>query len=68
MRDQGIFMMGGAELMISTLFLIAAIQYIYITYLGYNALPFIARSEILLAPLLPIFVGYVPHIPFQEPA
>jgi hypothetical protein len=47
------------KLTFSTLFLIAAIQYTYITYLGYNALPFIARSEILLAPLLPLFVGYV---------
>lgn len=41
----------------STLFLIAAVQYTYVTYLGYNALPFVARSEILLAPLLPIFGG-----------
>jgi len=58
-------------LIISTLFLIAAIQYIYITYLGYNALPFIARSEILLAPLLPIFGGYVslslPLLPLPLP-
>jgi hypothetical protein len=34
-------------------------QYIYITYLGFAALPFIIRSELLLAPLLPVFVGYV---------
>lgn len=46
-------------LTISTLFLIAGIQYTYITYLGYAALPFVVRSEILLAPLLPIFGGYV---------
>jgi hypothetical protein len=52
------------KLMSSTLFLIAAIQYTYITYLGYNALPFIARSEILLAPLLPLFVGYVSSLFF----
>jgi hypothetical protein len=41
----------------STLFLIAQIQYVYVTYLGYNALPFVARSQLLLAPLLPIFGG-----------
>jgi hypothetical protein len=43
----------------STLFLIAGIQYWYVMYLGYAALPFVARSEILIAPILPIFVGYV---------
>jgi hypothetical protein len=42
---------------ISTLFLLAGIQYVYITYLGYAALPFVARSELLLTPLLPIFGG-----------
>jgi hypothetical protein len=41
----------------STLFLIAQIQYVYVIYLGYNALPFVARSQLLLAPLLPIFGG-----------
>ena len=43
----------------STLFLISGIQYVYVTYLGYAALPFVARSQILLSPLLPIFGGYV---------
>ncbi|WRT64750.1 uncharacterized protein IL334_001684 [Kwoniella shivajii] len=43
----------------NTLFLIAQVQYIYVTYLGYVALPFVARSEILLSPLLPIFGGYL---------
>lgn len=46
-------------LTISTLFLIAGFQYIYVTYLGYQALPFVARSEIFLAPLLPLFGGYL---------
>lgn len=41
----------------STLFLVAGVQYIYVTYLGYAALPFVVRSELLLAPLLPLFVG-----------
>lgn len=41
----------------STLFLIAGVQYVYVMYLGYAALPFVARSELLLAPLLPIFGG-----------
>ncbi|KAK8847424.1 hypothetical protein IAR55_005282 [Kwoniella newhampshirensis] len=43
----------------NTLFLIAQVQYVYVTYLGYNALPFVARSELLLSPLLPIFGGYL---------
>lgn len=42
---------------ISTLFLIAGVQYVYVTYLGYAALPFVARNELLLAPLLPLFGG-----------
>ncbi|KAG8946774.1 hypothetical protein FRC04_011430 [Tulasnella sp. 424] len=33
--------------------------YTYITYLGFNALPFLVRSELLLFPLLPLFVGYL---------
>ncbi|CAK9780964.1 unnamed protein product [Cutaneotrichosporon oleaginosum] len=43
----------------NTLFLIAGFQYIYITYLGYAALPFVARSELFLAPLLPLLGGYL---------
>ncbi|WVQ83237.1 hypothetical protein IAT38_005376 [Cryptococcus sp. DSM 104549] len=43
----------------NTLFLIAQVQYVYVTYLGYNALPFVARSELLLSPLLPVFGGYL---------
>ncbi|EIW71242.1 hypothetical protein TREMEDRAFT_42665 [Tremella mesenterica DSM 1558] len=43
----------------NTLFLVAGIQYVYVTYLGYAALPFVARSQILLSPLLPIFGGYL---------
>lgn len=43
----------------NTLFLIAQVQYVYITYLGYAALPFVARSQVLLSPLLPIFGGYL---------
>ncbi|OXC70453.1 hypothetical protein AYX13_00928 [Cryptococcus neoformans] len=43
----------------NTLFLIAQVQYVYVTYLGYAALPFVARSQILLSPLLPIFGGYL---------
>jgi len=41
----------------SLLFLIAGIQYWYVMYLGYNALPFVVRSELLISPILPIFVG-----------
>jgi len=43
----------------NTLYLIAFAQYIYGIYLGLSALPFLARSELLLAPLLPLFAGYV---------
>ncbi|KAK1921594.1 transport-related protein [Papiliotrema laurentii] len=43
----------------NTLFLIAGIQYWYVMYLGYAALPFVARSEILIAPILPIIVGWL---------
>ena len=43
----------------STLFLIAGVQYVYVMYLGYAALPFVVRSELLLTPLLPIFGGQV---------
>lgn len=43
----------------NTLYLAAFAQYIYGTYLGLNALPFLIRSEFLLAPLLPLFGGYI---------
>jgi len=43
----------------NTLYLAAFAQYTYGVYLGLNALPFLVRTELLLAPLLPIFVGYV---------
>ncbi|CED85289.1 Uncharacterized conserved protein [Phaffia rhodozyma] len=43
----------------NSVWLAALSQYIYISYLGFAALPFLVRSELLLAPLLPVFVGYV---------
>ncbi|KAI0071405.1 UNC-50-like protein [Panus rudis PR-1116 ss-1] len=43
----------------NTLYLAAFAQYIYGVYLGFNALPFLVRTELLLAPLLPLFTGYV---------
>ncbi|ETW75743.1 hypothetical protein HETIRDRAFT_436750 [Heterobasidion irregulare TC 32-1] len=43
----------------NTLYLAAFAQYIYGIYLGLNALPFLIRSELLLAPLLPLLVGYI---------
>jgi len=43
----------------NTLYLAAFSQYIYGVYLGLNALPFLIRSELLLAPLLPLFAGYI---------
>ncbi|EJT99298.1 UNC-50-like protein [Dacryopinax primogenitus] len=41
------------------LYLIAFTQYFYITYLGYNALPFLIRTEVILLPLIPILTGFV---------
>ncbi|KZT66657.1 UNC-50 protein [Daedalea quercina L-15889] len=43
----------------NTLYLAAFAQYIYGVYLGLNALPFLVRTEILLAPLLPLLTGYI---------
>ncbi|KAI0341392.1 UNC-50-like protein [Trametopsis cervina] len=43
----------------NTLYLAAFAQYIYGIYLGLNALPFLIRSELLLAPLLPLFAAYI---------
>ncbi|THG98900.1 hypothetical protein EW026_g3376 [Hermanssonia centrifuga] len=43
----------------NTLYLAAFAQYVYGIYLGLNALPFLIRSELLLAPLLPLFAAYV---------
>ncbi|KAG2120404.1 UNC-50 [Suillus discolor] len=43
----------------NTLYLAGFAQYVYGVYLGLSALPFLIRSEILLAPLLPLFASYV---------
>ncbi|KAI0360332.1 UNC-50-like protein [Trametes cingulata] len=43
----------------NTLYLAGFAQYIYGIYLGLNALPFLVRTELLLAPLLPLFTGYI---------
>ncbi|KAJ7098266.1 UNC-50 [Mycena epipterygia] len=43
----------------NTLYLAGFAQYIYGTYLGLNALPFLAHTTLLLAPLLPLGVAYV---------
>jgi len=41
------------------LYLVAFTQYFYISYLGYNALPFLARTEVILLPLIPILTGFI---------
>ncbi|GAA5871287.1 hypothetical protein JCM3774_000901 [Rhodotorula dairenensis] len=41
----------------NTLYLSAFTQYAYVTYLGYNALPFLIRSELLLFPVA-IFAAF----------
>ncbi|CAD6588477.1 MAG: hypothetical protein CYPHOPRED_004416 [Cyphobasidiales sp. Tagirdzhanova-0007] len=43
----------------NTLYLVAFSQYLYVTYLGYNALPFLIRSELLLIPVAVLFVGWI---------
>jgi len=43
----------------NTLYLAAFAQYTYGIYLGLNALPFLVRSELLLSPLLPLFIAYI---------
>jgi len=43
----------------NSLYLASLAQYTYITYLGFNALPFLVRSELLLFPLLPLFGAYL---------
>ncbi|KLO14019.1 UNC-50-like protein [Schizopora paradoxa] len=43
----------------NTLYLAGFAQYMYGLYLGLNALPFLIRTELLLAPLLPLFAAYV---------
>lgn len=48
----------GALLLGNSLTLLALAQYTYVTYLGYAALPFVARAELFLAPLLPLAVGW----------
>ncbi|KZP17485.1 UNC-50-like protein, partial [Athelia psychrophila] len=54
LRDNWVCMWVG-----NTLYLAASAQYTYGVYLGLNALPFLVRTELLLAPLLPVFAGYV---------
>ncbi|KAH8928434.1 UNC-50 [Atractiella rhizophila] len=43
----------------NSLYLVAVSQYIYVTYLGYNALPFIRHSQYFLAPIALAFILYV---------
>ncbi|KAJ6572091.1 UNC-50-like protein [Mycena capillaripes] len=43
----------------NTLYLAGFAQYIYGVYLGLSALPFLARTTLLLAPLIPLGAAYV---------
>ncbi|KAJ3187717.1 hypothetical protein HDU85_006110 [Gaertneriomyces sp. JEL0708] len=43
----------------NTMYLIAMAWYIYVTYLGYNVLPFLKSQNIFLYPLPLIFIFYV---------
>lgn len=43
----------------NSMYLMAATQYSYVTYLGYNSLPFLIKSEILLIPILIYLSLYV---------
>jgi len=42
----------------NSVYLVAVTQYSYVTYLGYNSLPFLIKSEILLIPILLYTVLY----------
>ncbi|OMH79037.1 Protein GMH1-like protein [Zancudomyces culisetae] len=42
----------------NTLYAVAAIEYIYITYLGFQALPFLQRQTAFLYPAFFVFVLY----------
>ncbi|CAH3170604.1 unnamed protein product [Porites evermanni] len=43
----------------NSLWLIALIYYIYISFLGYSALPFLRKTVVLLYPVLLVVIGYV---------
>jgi len=49
----------GGILLGNTLYLIALCQYVYIVYVGLNALPFLRRTKALLIPIPFIFAGYI---------
>ncbi|KDN35502.1 hypothetical protein RSAG8_11540, partial [Rhizoctonia solani AG-8 WAC10335] len=42
----------------NSVWVVGLTMYIYVTYLGLNALPFLIRTELLLFPLLPLFAAY----------
>lgn len=46
-------------LLIYCYFAVAFSQYLYVTYLGYNALPFLIRSELILFPVVILFIGWI---------
>ena len=43
----------------NTLYLIALTYYFYITFLGYSNMPFLEHSELLLLPIVIIFIMYI---------
>ncbi|EGD73119.1 hypothetical protein PTSG_04832 [Salpingoeca rosetta] len=49
----------------NTLWLIALTQYVYITFLGYSALPFLRKTHAFLYPMVPILVVYFLSILLQ---
>ncbi|CAE6362736.1 unnamed protein product [Rhizoctonia solani] len=52
-RDGWIWMWMG-----NSVWVVGLTMYVYVTYLGLNALPFLIRTELLLFPLLPLFAAY----------
>jgi len=43
----------------NSLYFLGFAQYIHITYLGYNALPFLVRTETFLFPMIPLLLAFV---------
>ncbi|CEL62791.1 Protein unc-50 homolog OS=Homo sapiens GN=UNC50 PE=1 SV=2 [Rhizoctonia solani AG-1 IB] len=52
-RDGWVWMWMG-----NSVWVVGLTMYVYVTYLGLNALPFLIRTELLLFPLLPLFAAY----------
>ncbi|XP_013395265.1 protein unc-50 homolog [Lingula anatina] len=48
----------------NTLWLVAVGYYVYITFLGYSALPFLKKAQVLLSPMMGLVIFYILSIAF----